>query len=444
MSDPSHFLIPMLAGLLIIAANAFFVAVEYALVASNQLRLRQAAESGSRSAQRVLAMLEDPDKAIAAVQLGVTVASILLGVVAEEPLLRLLEPLLEPLFGVFFEPIVATAFAGLIALLLLSYFLMVFGELTPKMLVLRAPERVAQLFIYPMWLFARLTAPFVWVVDASTGLVLRLLGVRDARVGHGVVASLDELRLVLEQSREEGIIEEEAQEMLERVFDFGERIVREVMVPRTEILGVDKNATVADLMRLFRDHPYSRFPVYENDLDHIVGVIVIKDVMRLLVDAPELMEARVGDLPVIRPPLMTPETRHVDDLFEEMRAKDIGLAIVIDEFGGTAGIVTREALVEEIVGAMFDEWERRPQVRRIGAAVEVDARMRVADANELLDLDLPEEDAYETLAGLILHRLRRLPDPGERLQVGDWLLEVTSMEGPRIARVRIQRATEPS
>ncbi|HEY81543.1 MAG TPA: HlyC/CorC family transporter, partial [Caldilineae bacterium] len=431
--------IPLIAGLLIIAVNGFFVAVEYALLASSRVRLQQAATQGSHAARRVLTMLEDPDKAIAAVQLGITAAGILLGIVAEEPLLALLEPLLKPALGAFFGPIVATALAGLLALVLLSYFLMVFGELTPKMLVLRAPERVAQMFIYPMWLFSRLTAPFVWVVDASTGLMLRLFGVKDVDIGHGTVATIEELRLMLKQSAK-GVIEEDAREMLERVFDFGERVVREVMVPRTEIIGVERHQKVRELMEIFKRHRHSRFPIYEKDLDHIVGVIAIKDLVALLVEDPELMDAPVGELPIVQEPLMAPESRHIDDLFEEMRSKGIGLAIVIDEYGGTAGLVTREELVEEIVGAMSDEWVHYPPFQRVSpSAVEVDALLRVDEVNELLDIDLPEDDAYETLAGLILYRLRRIPEVGETVDVGDFRLEVAALEGPKITRVHILR-----
>ncbi len=437
MDNPGVLSTPLLFGILIIAVNGFFVAVEYALLASNRLRLQQAAAQGSHSARRVLKMLEDPDKAIAAVQLGITAAGILLGVVAEEPLLRLMEPYLEPVLGVFFGPAVATAMAGLLALMLLSYFLMVFGELTPKMLVLRAPERTAQLFVYPMWLFSRLAAPFVWIVDASTGLVLRLLGAKDVDIGHSGVASIEELKLLLEQSAQ-GVIEEDAREMLGRVVDFGERLVREVMAPRTQIVAVERNQTVGELMDLFQEHPYSRFPVYERDLDHIVGIVVIKDVMTFLVRDFSLMERTVGELPVVREPLTVPETRFVDDLFQEMREKDISMAIVIDEYGGTAGLVTREDLVEEIMGAMFDEWERHPLMRRLDPnTVEVDALLRVDEVNEMLNINLPEDDAYETLAGLILYQLRHVPEPGETVEVEDYRLQVRKMDGPRIIRVGI-------
>ncbi|HHB91417.1 MAG TPA: HlyC/CorC family transporter [Anaerolineae bacterium] len=432
--------IPLIAGLLIIAANGFFVAVEFALVASNQMRLKQAAEKGSKPARIVLNMLKDPDRAIAAAQLGITAASILLGIVAEEPLMELLSPILAPILGAFLGPAVAAGIAGILVLLLLSYFHMVFGEQAPKIMALRSPEKAAQWLAYPMWLFARITAPFVWIVDASTSAVLRLFGVKGATGGHGTIASVEELKMVLAQSKDEGIIEEDAQEMLERVFDFGERVVREVMVPRTEIVGIERNQTVRELMHIFKDHRHSRFPIYEKNMDHIVGVIAIKDLVALLVERPELMDTPVGDLPIVQKPLIVPESLHIDDLFEEMRSKGIGLAIVIDEYGGTAGLVTREELVEEIVGAMSDEWAFRSPIQPVGpSAVEVEPMLRVDEINELLDIDLPENDAYETLAGLILYRLRHIPDVGETVDIGDFRLEVMELEGPKITRVRISR-----
>jgi len=432
--------IPLIAGLLIIVANGFFVAVEFALVAANQMRLKQAAEGGSKPARIVLNMLEDPDRAIAAAQLGITAASILLGIVAEEPLTELLSPYLAPILGAFLGPTVAAGIAGILVLLLLSFFHMVFGEQTPKIIALRGPEKTAQIIAYPMWAFARVTAPFVWVVDASTGLVLRLFGVKGATGGHGTIASIEELKMVLEQSGEEGIIEEDAREMLERIFDFGERVVREVMVPRTEIVGVERRQSVRVLMETFKAHRHSRFPIYEKDLDHIVGVIAIKDLVALLVDQPELMDAPVGELAIVQEPLMAPESRHIDDLFEEMRSKGIGLAIVIDEYGGTAGLVTREELVEEIVGAMSDEWAHHAPFQQVGpAAVEVDALLRVDEVNEMLNINLPEDDAYETVAGLILYHLRHIPEVGEGVEINDFHLEVVALEGPKITRVRISR-----
>ncbi len=432
--------IPLTAGILIVVINGFFVAVEFALVASNRMRLQQAARKGSRPAAIVLKMLEDPDRAIAASQLGVTAASILLGVVAEEPLMALMEPYLTPLLGRVMGQAAAAGVAGILVLLVLSYFHMVFGEQAPKIMTLRDPDKTVQLVAYPMWLFARVTAPFVWIVDASTDVVLRMVGIKGAIGGHGAIASLEELKMVVAQSEQEGIIEEEAREMLTRVFDFGERVVREVMVPRTNIVGIEHNMTVREMLATFRKHRHSRFPIYEENLDHIIGVIAIKDLVALLVDQPDVLEQPVASLPVLQEPLMAPESRHISDLFEEMRSKGIGLAIVIDEFGGTAGLVTREELVEEIVGDMTDEWAQQSLLRRVDAhTVELDALTRVDEVNDLLEIDLPEDDAYETLAGLILYKLRRIPEVGEAIDVGDFRLKVLALDGPKITRVQISR-----
>ena len=433
--------IPIIAGLLIVATNAFFVAVEFALVSSNHMRLQQAAKSGSRPAAIVLKMLEDPDRAIAASQLGITAASILLGIVAEEPLMVLLEPYLTPLLGTFIGEAAAAGVAGILVLLVLSYFHMVFGEQAPKIMTLRAPEKTVQMVAYPMWFFARITAPFVWIVDGSTSLVLRLFGIKGATGGHGTIASLDELKMVVEQSSEEGIIEEEAKEMLARVFDFSESVVREVMVPRTNIVGIERHQTVRALMELFKKHRHSRIPIYEDNLDHIVGIVPIKDLVALMVDHPDVSERQVDSLPIITEPLMVPESRLISDLFEEMRSKGIGLAIVIDEFGGTAGLITREELVEEIVGTMSDEWAQQSHIRRVDAqTIEVEAQMRVDEINDLLDIALPEDDAYETIAGLILYRLRRIPESGEVIEIPGYRLEVSGLDGPKITSVRISRA----
>jgi CBS domain containing-hemolysin-like protein len=432
--------IPIAAGLIILLVNAFFVMAEYALVSSNQMRLQQAAKKGSKSAAIVLRMLKDTDRAIAASQLGITSASILLGIVAEEPLMALLEPHLTPVLGQIIGPAAAAGIAGVLVLLLLSYFHLVVGEQSPKIIALRSPEKIVQMAAYPMWLFSRITAPFVWIVDMSTSTFLRLFGIKGSLGGHGSIASLEELKMVVEQSEQEGIIEEDAREMLTRVFDFGERVVREVMVPRTKIIGIERQQRVRELLQIFRSHRHSRFPVYDDNLDHIIGVIAVKDLVAALVETPDLMDTPVGELSIVNQPMMAPESRLVSALFAEMRANGIGLAIVIDEFGGTAGLVTRVELVEEIVGDMNDEWAAEAHFRRVGPhTVELDAMIRVDEVNELLEINLPEDDAYETLAGLILYQLRRIPEPGEKLEVGNCKLEVLALDGPKITRVQITR-----
>ncbi len=429
---------PLIAGILIILFNGFFVAVEFALVTSRRVRLQQAARKGSTPARIVLKMLEDPDRAIAAAQLGVTAASILLGIVAEEPITRLLNPILSPLLGQFFSDATSIGVASVLVLLILSFFHMVIGEQAPKLFAIRFPEKVALFIAYPMRLFSQLTSPFVWVVDRSTAMVLRLVGIKGSSTHHGTFFSVDELKAIVQQSSQQGLIEKGAGEMLDRVFDFGNRVVREVMVPRPNIIGIERSQSLQYLLDLFRTHRHSRFPVYDEDLDHVVGIIAIKDMLAFLAENPRSREVRVDELGLIQEPMMVPESRKIGDLFAEMRASRTGLAIVIDEFGGTAGLVTIEELVEEVVGSITDDWATQPVVRRLEDHVfEVDAQLRVDEVNDVLGILLPEADDYETVAGLILYQLRRIPVVGHECQIGPYVLTVLEMDGPKITKVRI-------
>ncbi len=430
----------LIAGLIILLTNGFFVAVEFALITSRRTRLEQAAERGSRPANIVLKMLVNPDRAIAAAQLGITASSILLGIVAEEPLAELLSPILTPIFGSLMNEAAAAAIAALLVLLILSFFHMVWGEQTPKIMAIRNPERTAMLIAYPMQVFATITAPFVWIVDGTTALTLRILGVKGTTGAHGTIASLEELKAMVQQSGKVGLIEEDAQEMVYRVFDFGEMVVREVMVPRTNIIGIERDATVRELLLTFRDQRHTRFPVYEDDLDHIVGVLSTKRLLALMAEQPDIMERRVDSLGLLQEPVMAPESRLISDLFTEMRSTRTGLVVVIDEFGGTAGLVTIEELVEEVMGQISDEWSAKPLMRKVEDGVyELDAQLRVDDINEELDLALPEDDAYETVAGLILNQLRRIPTVGEEVKMAGYKLQVLELEGPKITIVRIER-----
>ncbi len=429
---------PLLLGGVILLANGFFVAVEIALVASRRSRLEEEASKGSRAAAIVLRLLQDPDRALAAVQVGVSACSLLLGIVAEEPLSRLLATYLTPFMGRVLGEQVALFVSAFLVLVLLSFFLMVLGEQTPKLVALRFPERTAQLLALPMQTFARLTAPFVWLVDGATTVVLRLMGVRETIPIHGTVTSLEELKALVQQSTRQGLLEAQTQAILARVFELGETVVREIMQPRTQIIGVERRDTVADLLALFRDHRYSRFPVYDEDLDHIIGVVVMKDVLALLIDRPEVRTWRVDTPELLQPALIVPESLTVSDLLAQMRNRHTPLAIVIDEFGGTAGLITTDEVVEAILGRMRKEWIGGPRARAVAEHVfEVDGQMRIDELNEKLDLHLPEADDYETVAGLILYRLRRIPAVGEEVLLPDYRVRVLEMDGPRISKVQI-------
>ena len=432
---------PLVGGLLIVLTNAFFVTVEFAVVTVRRGQMETLAESGNVGARLVLRMLRDPDWAIAGSQLGITLASILLGIVAEGPLTRLLAPILgQSLARVPFLAGLATAIATILVLLLLSFFHMVLGEQTPKTIALRHPVNAALFIARPMTLFARATAPLVWVVDHSTSFVLRVLGVGGQTGGHGI-HTVEELKEVVRESQQEGMLPFD-QGLLMRALEFGERFVREAMIPRTDIVAIENTAALQDLLQVFRTSRHARFPVYEGDLDHILGIVAMKDVLSLLADDREAVARPIAELNLIQPAMVVPESRRIADLFNQMRHERTQMAIVIDEYGGTAGLVTAEELAEEVMGRLTDEWvKEEPAVSTVSSGVfEIDAQSRVDEVNEALGLDLPTAPDYDTVAGFLLFEIRRIPRAGEVIPYRDLRLTVLEMAGPKIKRLRIERA----
>jgi CBS domain containing-hemolysin-like protein len=432
---------PILAGLLVVLANAFFVTVEFAVVTVRRSQLGRLEEEGDANARLVLRLLRDPDWAIAASQVGITSTSILLGIVAEEPLQELLAPLLER--TVARAPVlagVAGIISTLIVLLLLSFVHMVLGEQTPKTIALRFPLQSALFVARPMSVFARLTTPLVWLVDQSTSLVLRLLGIGGQTGGHGI-HTVEELKDVVRESKQDGVIPYGDEKMLFRAMEFGGRFVREAMIPRTDMVAVEKTAILSELLRTFKEFRHSRFPVYEGDLDHICGVVTIKEVLSLLVDDPSAVDHPLAELGVIHPALGVPENRRIGDLFHQMRRNRTHIAIVIDEFGGTAGMVTSEELAEEVVGRLTDEWvKEQPLVSQVdGGAFEIEAQSRVDEVNDALKLDLPTSSDYETVAGFLLYLIQRIPRAGEVIPYENLRFTILMMTGRKIERVRVER-----
>lgn len=432
---------PLLAGLLIVLANAFFVTVEFAVVSVRRGHVERLAKQDNRSAQLVLRMLRDPDWAIAGSQVGVTLASILLGIVAEEPLKQILAPALGRILAV--TPLLAglaAALSTLLVLLLLAFVHMVLGEQAPKTIALRFPVQSALLIAQPMTIFARLASPLVWLVDRSTALVLGILGVGGQTASHGV-HTVEELKDVVRESQQEGVIAFGDEKMLFRAMKFSQRFVREAMIPRTGITAVEMHATLGELVNTFKMFRHARFPVYEGDLDHICGIITMKDVLPLLADAPELLDRPLAELGVVKPAFVVPESRRVGDLFQEMRQNRTHMAIVLDEFGGTAGLVTSEELAEEVVGRLIDEWVHEPApVSAVeGGAFEIDAQSRVDEVNETLGFDLPTSPDYETVAGFLLFLIRRIPRVGEQVLYRELRFTVLKVTGPRIERLRVER-----
>jgi CBS domain containing-hemolysin-like protein len=297
-----------------------------------------------------------------------------------------------------------------------------------------------------MTIFARITTPLVWLVDHSTALVLKLLGVGGQTGGHGI-HSIEELKQIVRESEDEGVISAGDEKLVLRAMAFGSRFVRETMIPRTDIVAVENTDTVGDLLQTFRKSRHSRFPVYEGDLDHICGIISMKEVLAHVVDDPYIADRPLTEVDVIQPALVVPESRRVGDLFNQMRRERMHMAVVIDEFGGTAGLVTSEELAEEVVGRLTDEWVTEPpEVSPLeGGAYELDGQTRVDEVNEALRANLPTSSDYETLAGFLLFQIRRIPKQGDVITYDtpgagpNLRFTITKMIGPKIERVQVER-----
>lgn len=440
MPDPlfSH-LLELLATAALIGANAFFAAFEFSLVSARRTRIEQMAAQGNSTALLARTLMDEPDRFIAAAQLGVTMTSLGLGWIGEEAIAGLIRPPIQHLTGIIWGEAIAHTVATVISFGLITFLHIVLGEQVPKTAAVRYCERVLLFAARPMDAFFRLFRLFIWVLDTSTAAVLRLIGLQPIG-GHHTIYSVDELKLLLKESQEGGELEAGQEEMARKVFEFGGLRVNEVMIPRTEIVGVDEETTLEEMLQTFSQASHARFPIYKGDLDNITGIVAVKDVlMHLAADPAGALHLKAREL--ARPAFVVPETRTVGGLFADMREHKIQMAVVIDEYGGTAGIVTLEELVEEIVGTLSDELARQePRVERLDdLTVRVDAQMRVDEANDWLRLPLPESDYYETVAGFILYRLGRIPREGDKLRYGGWCITVSQMKGPKIEKVLISR-----
>ncbi|HID84074.1 MAG TPA: HlyC/CorC family transporter [Anaerolineales bacterium] len=433
----------------LIALNGFFVSVEFAVVAARKARLETLAMPDSRAAAIVRTWLESPaarDRLIAAAQLGITIVSLALGAVGDRTFEALLAPLfhdlaLPPALALVKRVLPVVPLAASLTLVTILH--VVFGEQVPKVAALHAPERFALLAAQPMYLFARTFHWFVVALDWATQMVLRLLGLDTSQVSHGTVYTLEELKQIVAESGEVGVIPAEGGEILHAVLDFGELVVRQVMVPRTEIIALRAETPLREVLRLAAQHGVTKFPVYGRDLDDILGILHIKDLLRHLEDpAFERLTAQE----FAREALFVPETLPVNALLVQFRERKQHIAIVIDEYGGTAGLVTLEDLIEEIVGDIEDFFDRSagPAIQPLpDGSVLIDGLTLIEDVNGKLGLHL-EDPNYDTIAGYVLGRLGHIPKTGEAVELADGRrLRVLAMDGLRIAKLRLEQAVHP-
>jgi putative hemolysin len=412
-----------------------FVAAEIALVTVRRTRVDQLVEEGRRGARRVRALTAQPGRFLAVIQLGITFIGFLAAAFAGSSMTQGLRDVFRgaPAVGPYAEVL-----ALLIVTALLSFVTIVFGELVPKTLALAHPERFALALARPVDFMGRVLRPIVWVLERVTEAVNRLLGVGDTDQNQ---ISTEELKLLVERGGEQGILEAEEEQMINAVIELGDRRVHEVMIPRIAIVALPATATLPDAIDRIIEQGHSRVPVYEESVDEVVGILYAKDLLPFLKDG---TEERPSVRSLLRTPVFVPESMSIDDLLHELQRRKVHIAIVLDEYGGTAGLVTIEDLLEEIVGEIQDEYDvhEEPMVVRLSDhEARVDGRAAVDDLAELFDtqLGLEDDDEYDTVGGLIYHRIGGVPSPGDEIDVDGLHLTVESTDGRRVGKVLVRR-----
>ena len=421
---------PVLARILalmgLLAANGFFVAAEFSVVRSRRSRLEAMARAGDAKARLVLRATASMARLLSASQFGITLASIGIGVLAEETLAHSFATSLGPLSTLL--RLSAATVGTVCAMAVVTYGHVVFGELAPRSAALNHPEEVSRWLVPPLMAFAWITAPFTWLLNKSAELVLRLF--RQAPVSaEENVHSADELRILVEQSQEVGVLERQDAALIEGVFEFSEKNAREVMTPRTEIDALDIEATLDEAVSMVVETQRSRYPVYEESIDNIVGLVLAKDFIPLLRERPASFTLKQ----VMRPVHVVPGSREVEEVLADFKRLKEHMAVVLDEYGGTAGIVTMEDLLEEIVGEILDEYDE-PEVLSAtepGADVLLTGSTNIHELNERYGLEVPD-DEYTTIGGYVFGALGRLPIIGDRVTASHAIFTVRSMEGRRV------------
>lgn len=421
----------ILVILLLILVNGFFVGAEIAFVSVRRTRLDELAEAGDRRAKRAQRLMRDPGRFLAVIQVAITFLGALASAVAAVSIVTFVA---EPLRGVSFLADQADTIALLLVTFVVSVVSIVLGELIPKGLALANPDRIALAVSGPITLFAKIVSPLVAVLVALTKLISRPFGIDPTRTPE---LSAAEIRLIVEQGSQQGVLEAEEEQMISAVMSLSDSKLHEVMVPRIDIVAIDQEASFDDAVTLVLTEGHSRTPLYKESVDHIVGILYAKDLLRII--AAGGPRPRLRD--IMRPALFVPESQSVDDLLHELQRRRVHMAIVLDEYGGTAGLVTIEDLLEEIVGEIQDEFDEEEPMKvlvRDGEAI-LDGRADIDQLGELVDpaLELEDDEEYDTVGGFVYHRIGRVPVVGDTVAVDPFKIVVIKVTGRRVGKVRV-------
>jgi len=418
--------------LFLVLLNGFFVAAEFAIVKVRLSQIEVKAKSGNSVAKIAKHITQHLDGYLAATQLGITLASLGLGWVGESVMTEIVHKVFG-LFNVELTGNIAKNMGHVLAFSIITVLHIVFGELAPKSIAIQRPVGTTMALSVPLRFFYIIFRPFIWILNGFANFILRILGfgVNTHESHH----STEELQYLLDQGKESGALNMVEHELIKNVFDFNERVVKNIMVPRTKIVGIELSSPREELLQTIISEGYSRIPVYEETIDKIVGIVHAKDILPLMVNNKEFVLKTI-----IRKPYFIAENKKINDLMSEFQLKRIQIAIVLDEFGGTAGMVTLEDIVEELVGEIQDEYDEEKPIVEKASDTEyvVEASASVHDVNEFLPLELPESSDYDTISGLVITVFDKIPDVGERKEYHGYVFTILKKTQQNIEYVKLE------
>ncbi len=438
--DPSISLTVQLLFLaLLILINAFFASAEMAIVSVNKNRIKMLSQEGNKKAKLLLKLYEEPNKFLSTIQVAITLAGFLASAVAATSMSDDIATFLTKYHIPY-----GTQVAIIIVTMILSYITLVFGELYPKRMALQYSERIAMFCVKPIIFISRITKPFVWLLSTSVAFLLRATGVKDTNIEEQY--SEEEIRSLLEVGQETGLIKETGKEMITSIFEFDDKLAYEVMTPRPDVYMININDKLSDYVDELLHERYARVPVYDKDSDDIIGILYMKD---FIISARKHGFENVDIRSLLRKPYFVPESKNIDDLFRELQETKVHIAILIDEYGGFAGIVTIEDLIEEVMGNIDDEYDdHEAKLEKLDEnTYMIDGQFYIDDLNDVLLLDLESEE-HETIGGLIIDLLGEIPDEDEEesriIEVENCTFKIESVKDRRIDKVKLYISPKPS
>jgi len=424
----------MLVIFLLIGLNAFFAASEMSIVSVRQSRIKPLVDEGNKAAIIVNRFLDEPSKLLATIQIGITFAGFLASAIGaqtlSEGLARFLVGLNIPFVSgsaVWISTFLVTCF--------IAFFTLVLGELVPKRMALAQSDKIALWVAGTINLFSKIVSPAVTFLTFSTNLIVKLLGGEVKATGEQITE--EEIRLMINVGEEKGIFQETETEMINSIFEFDDTVAKEVMTPRTDIIAISSNVTLEEILDVIVEENFSRIPVYEESIDNIIGVLYVKDLFSMI---KRKMEWEVSLKNIIRPVYFVPEYKKIDELFKEMQKSKTHIAVVIDEYGGTAGLITIEDLLEEIVGNIFDEYDDvvLDYEKIDDNTYIVSGMLDIGEINDILHTNIPEEE-FDTVSGMLLSHSGKMPEVGDEVQVGNIHFRIQEVDDKRISKIRVEK-----